>query len=146
MYTFSYCEVMFFTKCVSQIGNECYFCSTCGNKTRSELTDSVPLQLQDSICEKDIFWNYFQAGYYCYEVIVMFLRLYHNIIISKRTLERRIFLLRFSKKGVFWCYNQRVEKRYRIWDTGTCINAWLSWVVVFIKNKLWNNSSIRYCN
>ena len=89
MHTFSYCEVMFCTKSVSQIRNEYHFCSTCGYKTRSELTDSVPLQLQESICEKDIFWNYFQAGY-CYEVTVMFLRLYHNINISKRTLERRI--------------------------------------------------------
>ena len=89
MRTFSYWDAMFYTKCDSQIGNEYHFCSTCGHKTRSELADSVPLQLQDSICEKDIIWNYFQAGYR-YEVIVMFLRLYHNINISKRTLDRRL--------------------------------------------------------
>ena len=64
---------MLCTKCDSQIGNEYDLCSTCGHKTRSELTDSVPLQFQDSICEKDVVWNYFQAGYH-YEVI-MFLRL-----------------------------------------------------------------------
>ena len=56
------------------------------HKTRSELTDSVPLQLQDSIREKDIIWNYFQAGYH-YEVIVMFLRLYHNININKKNAQ-----------------------------------------------------------
>ena len=75
-----------FAQNVSQIGSEYHFCSTCGHKTRSELTDSVPLQLQDSICEKDIIWNYFQAGYH-YEVIVMFLRLYHNINVSKKNAE-----------------------------------------------------------
>ena len=89
MRTFSYCEVMLCTKCDSQIGNEYHFCSTCGHKARSELNDSVPFQLQESICEKDIIWNYFQAGYR-YEVIFMFLRLYHNISISERTLERRL--------------------------------------------------------
>ena len=53
-----------FTKCDSQIGNEYNFvyilicCSICGHKTKSELTDSVPLQLQDSICGKDIIQNY----------------------------------------------------------------------------------------
>ena len=98
MRMFSYCEVMFFTKCGSQIGNEYNFCSKCGHKTRSELTDSVPLQLQDSICEKDIIWNYFQAGYR-YEVIVMFLRLYHNINISKRALERRLSYYGFRRRG-----------------------------------------------
>ena len=75
-----------FAQNVSQIGSEYHFCSTCGHKTRSELTDSVPLQLQDSICEKDIIWNYFQAGYH-YEVIVMFLRLYHNININKKNAQ-----------------------------------------------------------
>ena len=43
-----------FAQNVSQIGSDYHFCSTCGHKTRSELTDSVPLQLQDSIREKDI--------------------------------------------------------------------------------------------
>ena len=93
MCTFSYCEVMFCTKCGSQIGNEFDFCSTCGHKTRSELTDSVPLQLEDSI------WKYFQAEY-CYKVIVMFLPLYHNINISKRTLERRLSYYGFRKQGL----------------------------------------------
>ena len=79
---------MFCTKCGSQIGNEYHFCSTCWHKTRSELTDSVPLQFQGSICEKDVIRNYFQAGYTC-EVILMFLRVYHNIN-SKRTLERNL--------------------------------------------------------
>ena len=74
MRTFSYCEVMFCRKCGSQIGNEYHFCSTFGHKTRSELTDPVPLQLQDSICEKGIIWIYFQAGY-PYEVVVIFLHL-----------------------------------------------------------------------
>ena len=78
-----------FAQNVSQIGSEYHFCSTCGHKTRSELTDSVPLQLQGSIREKDIIWNYFQGGYH-YEVIVVFFCLYHNINISKRTLERRL--------------------------------------------------------
>ena len=55
MRTFNYCEVMFCTKCGSQIENEYNFCS--------KLTDSVLLQLQNSICEEDIIWNYFQAGY-----------------------------------------------------------------------------------
>ena len=41
--------VMLCTKCGSQFGNEYDFCSTCEHKTRSELTDSVPLQLPDSI-------------------------------------------------------------------------------------------------
>ena len=98
MRTFSYCKVMFYTKCGSQIGNEYYFCSTCGHKTRSALTDSVPLQFQDSIFEKDIIWNYFQSGYH-YEVIVMFLRLHHNINISKRTLERRLSYYGLRRKG-----------------------------------------------
>ena len=89
MRTFSYCKVMLCTKFGPQVGNEYHFCSTCGKKIRSELTDSVPLQLQDSICEKDIIWNYFQAGYH-YEVVVVFLRLYHNINISERTLERTL--------------------------------------------------------
>ena len=62
MHTFIYRKVMLYTKCGSQIGNEYHFCSTCGHKERSEITDSVPLQLQDSICEKDIIWNYLQAG------------------------------------------------------------------------------------
>ena len=83
---------------MSQIGREYHFCSTCGHKTKSELTESVPLQLQDSIYEKDIIWNYFQAGYH-YEVIVMFLRLYHNINISKRTLERRLNYYGFRRTG-----------------------------------------------
>ena len=87
-----------FAQNVSQIGREYHFCSTCGHKTKSELTDSVPLQLQDSIYEKDIIWNYFQAGYH-YEVIVMFLRLYHNINISKRTLERRLNYYGFRRRG-----------------------------------------------
>ena len=69
--------------------NEYNFCYICRHKTKSDLTDQVPLQLQDSICEKDIIWNYFQAGYR-YEVIVMFLRLYHNINISKIILELRL--------------------------------------------------------
>ena len=97
MRTFSYCKVMICTKCGSQIGSEYHFCSTCGHKTRSELTDSIPLQLQDSICEKDIIRNYFQAGYH-YEVIVMFLRLYHNINISKRTLERKLSYYGFRRR------------------------------------------------
>ena len=63
MRTFSYCIVMFCKKCCSQIGNEYHFCSTCGHKTMSELTNSIPLQLQDSICEKGIICNYFPAGY-----------------------------------------------------------------------------------
>ena len=83
---------------MSQIGREYHFCSTCGHKTKSELTESVPLQLQDSIYEKDIIWNYFQAGYH-YEVIVMFLRLYHNINISKRTLKRRLNYYGFRRRG-----------------------------------------------
>ena len=82
MRTFSYFKVMFCTKCGSQIGNEYHFCSTCGHKTRSELTDSVPLQLQDSVCEKDILRNYFQAGYH-YEVIVMF-HVYSTTIVSAK--------------------------------------------------------------
>ena len=77
-----------------KLGNEYHFYSTCRHKTR---TDSVPLQLQDSICEKDIIWNYFQAGYH-YEVIVMFLRLYHNINISKRTLERKLSYYGFRRR------------------------------------------------
>ena len=77
-----------------KLGNEYHFYSTCRHKTR---TDSVPLQLQDSICEKDIIWNYFQAGYH-YEVIVMFLRLYHNINISKRTLERKLSYYGFQRR------------------------------------------------
>ena len=95
---FSYCQVMF-SQNVTQIGNEYNFvyiliyCSICGHKTKSELTDSVPLQLQDSICAKDIIQNYKiiqnQAGYW-YEVVVMFVRLYHNINVSKRTLKRRL--------------------------------------------------------
>ena len=83
-----------------KLGNEYHFCSTCRHKTRSELTDSVLLQLQDSNCEKDIIWNYFQAGY-CYEVIVMFLRLYHNINISKRTLKCRLRYYGFRRRGFF---------------------------------------------
>ena len=98
MRTFSYCEVMFCTKCGSQIGNECNFCSTCGHKTSSELTDSVSLQLQDSICEKDIIWNYFQDGYR-YEVIFMCLRLFCNINISKWMLERRVSYYGFRRRG-----------------------------------------------
>ena len=94
MHTFSYCEAMFCTKCDSQIRNEYHFCSTCALKTRSELTDS--LQLKDSICEKDIIWNYFQAGYR-YEVIVMFHRLCHNINISKRTSERTLVIMVFEE-------------------------------------------------
>ena len=96
--TFCYCQVMF-SQNVTQIGNEYNFvyiliyCSICGHKTKSELTDSVPLQLQDSICAKDIIQNYKiiqnQAGYW-YEVVVMFVRLYHNINVSKRTLKRRL--------------------------------------------------------
>ena len=97
MRTFSYCEVMFCAKCGSQIGNEYNFCYTCGHKTRSELTDSFPLLLQDSIWEKDIIWNYIQAGYR-YEVI-MILCLYHNIIISKRTLKRRLSYYGFRRRG-----------------------------------------------
>ena len=69
-----------------------------GHKTRSELTDSVLLQFQDSICEKDIIWSYFQAGYR-YEVIVKFLCLYHNINISRRTLERRLSYYGFRRRG-----------------------------------------------
>ena len=92
---------MFCTKCGSQIGNKYHFCSTCGHKTRSDLTDSVPSQLQDSICEKDIIWNYFQVGYR-YEVIVMFFRLYRNINISKRTLKRRLNYYGFRRRGFFY--------------------------------------------
>ena len=55
-----------------KFGSKYHLCSTSGHRTRSELGDSVALQLQDAICEKCINWNYFQAGY-CYEVIVMFL-------------------------------------------------------------------------
>ena len=86
MHTFSYCEVMFCRKCGSQIGNKYHFCSTCGHKTRSELTDSVPLQLQDSICEKGTIWIYFQAGYR-YEVVVVFLHLYTTTLtlVKKRS-------------------------------------------------------------
>ena len=102
---FSYYEVMFFTKCGSQIGNKTNVCSTCEHKTRSELTDSVPLQLQDSICEKDIIWNYFQKGYRD-EVIVMFLRLFLNINISKRTLKRRLSYYGLRRKGFSKSYNQ----------------------------------------
>ena len=145
MCTLSYCEVMFFTKCFSQIGNEYYLCSTCGYKTRSELTDLVPLQLQDSICEKDIFWNYFQARY-CYKVVVIFLRLYRNINISKRTFERISFYYGFRGRGFS---NVTINELKNVTESeiqGPTSNAWLSWVVVFIKNKLWNNSSIRYCN
>ena len=58
MRTFSYCKSCF-AQNVSQFGSEYHFCSICGHKTRSDLADSVPLQLQDSICEKDIIWNYF---------------------------------------------------------------------------------------
>ena len=86
-----------FAQNVSQIGSEYHFCSTCGHKTRSELTDSVPLQPQDSICEKDIISIYFQAGYHS-EVIAMFLRLYHNINISKRTFERRLNYYDFGRR------------------------------------------------
>ena len=95
---FSYCEVMFCAKLGSQIGNEYHFFSTCGHKIRSELTDSVPWQLQDSICEKGIIWNCFQA-LYRYEVIVMFLRLYHKINISKRMLEPRLTHYGFRRRG-----------------------------------------------
>ena len=73
-------------------------CSTCGHKTRFELTDSVPLQVQDSVRVKDMIWNYFQAAY-CYEVIFMFLRLYHNINISKKTLERRLSYYGFGRQS-----------------------------------------------
>ena len=38
MHTFSYCKVMFCTKYGSKIGNEYHICSTCGHKTRFELT------------------------------------------------------------------------------------------------------------
>ena len=89
---------MFFTKCGSQIGNKSNVCSTCEHKTRSELTDPVPLQLQGSICEKDIIWNYFQEGYRD-EVIVMFLRLFLNINISKRTLKCRLSYYGLRRKG-----------------------------------------------
>ena len=89
-----------FAQNVSQIGSEYHFCSTCGHKIRSELTDSVPLQLQDSIPEKDIIWNFFQGGYH-YEVIVVFFCLYHNINISKRTLERRLIVIMVFERGDF---------------------------------------------
>ena len=69
-------------KCGFQIGNEYHFCSSCGHKRRSEVTNSVPLQLRDSILTN--------LTQFVRKVIVMFLRLYHNINISKRTLERRL--------------------------------------------------------
>ena len=87
MRTFSYCKVMFCTKCGSQIRNEYHFCSTCRHKTRSGLTDSVPLQFQDSICEKDIITKF-----------LLFLRLYHNIDISKITLERKLSYYGFRRR------------------------------------------------
>ena len=98
MHTFSYCKVIFCAKCDSQMGNEYHFYYTYGHKARSELNDSIPLQLQDSTCEKDIIWNYFQGGCH-YEVIIIFLHLYHNIKISKRTLERRLSNYGFRRRG-----------------------------------------------
>ena len=90
--------VMFCSNCGAQVGNDCYFCSICGHKKKSELIDSVPIQLQNSGCEKEIIYNYFKAGYQ-YEAIVMFLRLYHDINISIRTLKRRLQQYDFRRRG-----------------------------------------------
>lgn len=54
-----------------------------------KLVDSVPLQLRNSDCEKEIIHSYLKTGYR-YQAIVMFLRLYHDITISVRTLKRRL--------------------------------------------------------
>ena len=89
---------MFCSNCGAQVGNDCYFCSICGQKKKSELIDSVPIQLQNSGCEKEIIYNYFKAGYH-YEAIVMFLRLYHDINISIRTLKRRLQQYGFQRRG-----------------------------------------------
>ena len=89
---------MFCFNCGVQLENDCFFCSNCGHKKRSELTDSVPLQLQGSECEKEIIFSYFNVGYR-YEAIVMFLRLYHGINMSIRTLKRRLKSYGFHRKG-----------------------------------------------
>ena len=97
MFLQHFCIIVLLHAYVQLLWNECNFCSTCGHKTSSKLTDSVSLQLQDSICEKDIIWNYFQDGY-CYEVIFMFLRLFCNINISKWMLERRVSYYGFRRR------------------------------------------------
>ena len=50
-----------------------------------------------------------------------------NELISVKERSNVDLVITIFQEGDFLCYNQRIGKRYRIWDTGTYINAWLSW-------------------
>ena len=98
MRTFSYCKVMFCTKCGSEIGNEYHFCSKCGHKTRPELTDSVLSQLQDSIWEKDSFKITSMLDIITKLLLCSFI--YATTLMSvKETLERRLSYYGFWRRG-----------------------------------------------
>ena len=79
---------MYCSGCGVLLPQDSFFCSFCGRKVKSNIVDSIPIQLKDNTSEKTLISHIFKR--YNYSVIVLFLRLYHNIEISHRTLKRRL--------------------------------------------------------
>ena len=77
---------MFCSQCGKLLSKIDGFCGSCGATTQS-CRESLPLKHFTS--ERDAITEYFTAGY-SLSSIESFLKIYHNINISKRTLKRRL--------------------------------------------------------
>ena len=81
------------TCCGHRIGVGDFFCRNCGKKLSSTSKKCRPTTTD----ERTIIRYYFIQGFK-YGVIVIFLRLYHNIVMSERTLKRRLRQYGFKRK------------------------------------------------
>ena len=82
---------MFCYQCGSAILESHLFCGLCWTRKRG-------LQLTDLDSERDIIEYYFRRGF-CYESILMFLQVNHNVKMSLRTLKRRLHDYDLKKSG-----------------------------------------------
>lgn len=77
--------MMYCTCCGRLLSEEFFFCQQCGTKRWSTYIGKPP----HNVDEKELITHYFNL-HYSYSSIIHFLELYHNIIISLRTLKRRL--------------------------------------------------------
>ena len=68
-----------------------FFCSQCGSKKDRNVV------LDSTANEEEIITYYFQKNY-SYDAVIMFLAIYHNIVISKRTFKRRLHQYGLKKR------------------------------------------------
>ena len=87
---------MYCTQCGYDLAHEAVFCQRCGNKSRLYGALSYQVGIPQFHCENNSIVYYFNQNFR-YKAICMFLKTYHSIDMSIRTLKRRLHSMGLKK-------------------------------------------------